>query len=110
MGLTTRCPMSARAIIGARIAAARAALGLTRREVGEKVGLPAPFIHDVEHGNRSLAPARRTAFAVTLDISIAELTELDPVTLETVAEELSHRRDCRAAADLLRQWAKRGVI
>jgi transcriptional regulator with XRE-family HTH domain len=43
--------------VGVALATARKAAGLSLRRLGEQVGLSVPFLHDVEHDRRPLAPA-----------------------------------------------------
>lgn len=95
-------------IIGARLRGAREAKGLTLRDVAGELGLSVPFISDIERGHRSIAPERRQAFAMAVDVSVEHLTPLDGATLEVVAARLT-AKGWRGASQFVREMAGGGA-
>ena len=63
--------------VGAYLARARKAAGLSLRQLSEKVGgLSVPYLHDVEHDRRRLVAARWGSFAAALPgVTIREIAE-----------------------------------
>jgi transcriptional regulator with XRE-family HTH domain len=54
---------------GSRIRHARQSLGITLRELGEAMGVTAPFLHDVEHGRRQMTDERVKQAAAALGVN-----------------------------------------
>ena len=70
--------------IGPRIRALREAMGLSLRELGERAGVSAPMLSQVERGETSptLATAQRIAYG--LELSLSQLLRLDETEGVTV--------------------------
>ncbi len=67
--------------VGAIVAAARGRLGLTLRELSGRLGVSYPYLHDVEHGRRALAPERWGALVTALE-GLTSLEELASAAVE----------------------------
>jgi len=62
--------------LGELVSAARSAAGLTLRALGDRLGVSAPYLHDVEHGRRRLPPARWAALVEALPtLTVRQLAE-----------------------------------
>ena len=77
--------------IGPRIRALREAMGLSLRDLGERAGVSAPMLSQVERGETSptLAIAGRIAYGLELSLSqLLRLDETEGVTVVRAAERL----------------------
>lgn len=57
---------------GIELRNARGAAGMTLRQLGERVGLSAPFLSDVEHGRRSLSRESEIKVRAALGMKVRE--------------------------------------
>ena len=89
MSLTAAPPASEALQIGPRIRALREAMGLSLRDLGERAGVSAPMLSQVERGETSptLATAGRIAHGLELSLSqLLRLDESDGVTVVRAAQ------------------------
>jgi transcriptional regulator with XRE-family HTH domain len=84
MTTTAAAPAPETLDIGPRIRALRDAMGLSLRELGERAGVSAPMLSQVERGETSptLATAQRIAYG--LELSLSQLLRLDETEGVTV--------------------------
>lgn len=78
--------------VGARVRALREAMGLSLRDLGERSGVSAPMLSQVERGETSPTLAVAGRIAAGLDLSLSQLVRLDEGGTVTVV-----RRRERAA-------------
>ena len=81
--------------LGKLVQDARAAAGLSLRQVAGHMGVSVPYLHDVEHGRRRVVPARWAALVAILPgLSLRALAEAavasGPVELD--ARDLTHEQ------------------
>jgi transcriptional regulator with XRE-family HTH domain len=84
MAVTAPAPAPESLQIGPRIRALREAMGLSLRDLGERAGVSAPMLSQVERGETSptLATAQRIAHG--LELSLSQLLRLDETEGVTV--------------------------
>src|SRR4051794_41746492 len=70
--------------IGPRIRALREAMGLSLRDLGERAGVSAPMLSQVERGETSPTLATAGRIARGLDLSLSQLLRLDETDGVTV--------------------------
>jgi transcriptional regulator with XRE-family HTH domain len=85
--------MSVSLVLGARIASARRAKGLTQQEFAEAVGVTGNQVSRWERGSASPDPRKLTVIAGTLDINPTELAELWIETSQAENTNLRHDQD-----------------
>lgn len=83
--------------IGPRIRALREAMGLSLRDLGERAGVSAPMLSQVERGETSPTLAVAERIATGLELSLSRLLRLDEGDGVTVVRA-SERRPGRSAA------------
>src|SRR5262245_63872223 len=78
MSVTTIEPRSVEApAIGGRVRALREAMGLSLRDLGERSGVSAPMLSQVERGGTSPTLAVAAKIATGLELSLSQLLRLD---------------------------------
>ena len=77
--------------IGARVRSLREALGLSLRELGERAGVSAPMLSQVERGETSPTLAVAQKIATGLDLSLSQLLRLDEAEGVTVIRKGERR-------------------
>lgn len=72
-----RAEGSAATAVGARVRALREAMGLSLRDLGERSGVSAPMLSQVERGETSPTIAIATKIAAGLELTLSQLLRLD---------------------------------
>jgi transcriptional regulator with XRE-family HTH domain len=90
MNATTTDPI----LVGPRVRALREAMGLSLRDLGERSGVSAPMLSQVERGETSPTLAVAQRIAAGLELSLSQLLRLDEAEGVTVVR----RRDRRGGA------------
>lgn len=76
---------------GARVKALREAMGLSLRDLGERAGVSAPMLSQVERGGTSPTLAVAQKIATGLDLSLSQLLRLDEAEGVTVIRRTQRR-------------------
>src|SRR5918998_1628292 len=84
--------------IGPRVRSLREAMGLSLRDLGERAGVSAPMLSQVERGETSPTLATAQRIASGLDLSLSQLLRLDEGEGVTVICR-DERRSGRSRAD-----------
>ena len=84
--------------IGPRVRALRDAMGLSLRDLGEKAGVSAQMIGQVERGETSPTLAVASRIATGLELSLSQLLRLDESEGVTVVRRGQRRRGASKAA------------
>ena len=77
--------------IGPRVKALREAMGLSLRDLGERAGVSAPMLSQVERGETSPTLAVAQKIATGLDLSLSQLLRLDETEGVTVIRRTQRR-------------------
>src|SRR5882672_11281539 len=77
--------------IGDRIRALREAMGLSLRDLGERSGVSAPMLSQVERGETSPTLAVASRIAAGLELSLSQLLRLDEADGVTVVRRAERR-------------------
>jgi transcriptional regulator with XRE-family HTH domain len=78
--------------VGPRIRALREAMGLSLRDLGERAGVSAPMLSQVERGETSPTLAVATKIAAGLELTLSQLLRLDEGEHVAVSRAGSRRR------------------
>jgi transcriptional regulator with XRE-family HTH domain len=79
--------------VGQQIRATRLRLGMTQREVAERLGFSAPYLSSVENGRENLTVGQIWAIAQALDVEVHfELRVPPPITLPNIPSPQRARR------------------
>ena len=95
---TATAPPSDAVEIGPRVRALRDAMGLSLRDLGERAGVSAPMIGQVERGETSPTLAVASRIATGLELSLSQLLRLDESEGVTVIRRGQRRRGASKAA------------
>jgi transcriptional regulator with XRE-family HTH domain len=90
----TTSPVQAPAV-GRRIRALREAMGLSLRDLGERAGVSAPMLSQVERGETSPTLAVAVKIAAGLELTLSQLLRLDEGQHVAVSRSDSRRRSRR---------------
>jgi transcriptional regulator with XRE-family HTH domain len=77
--------------IGPRVKSLREAMGLSLRDLGERAGVSAPMLSQVERGETSPTLATAQKIATGLDLSLSQLLRLDETEGVTVIRRTQRR-------------------
>jgi len=83
------------AVLGARVRALREAMGLSLRDLGERSGVSAPMLSQVERGETSPTLAVATKIAAGLELTLSQLLRLDEGEHVAVSRSGARRRSTR---------------
>ncbi len=81
--------------VGPRIKALREAMGLSLRDLGERAGVSAPMLSQVERGETSPTLAVAAKIAVGLELTLSQLLRLDEGEHVAVSRSEARRRSTR---------------
>jgi transcriptional regulator with XRE-family HTH domain len=89
--MTVTAPTTEPAHLGQRIKALREAMSLSLRDLGERAGVSAPMLSQVERGETSPTIATAEKIARGLDLSLSQLLRLDETGSVTVVKQQDRR-------------------
>src|SRR3954466_4581283 len=81
--------------VGDRVRALREAMGLSLRDLGERAGVSAPMLSQVERGETSPTLSVATKIATGLELTLSQLLRLDEGQHVAVSRSDARRRNTR---------------